>query len=296
MTDPTAGLGGPTDKPRSLAGDAWRDLRRNPIFLVSCGFLLVVLSMAVAPGLWTDIDVSETCQLKYARQSPSPGHPFGFDAQGCDLYSYVVHGARPSIMVGLIVTVLSALIAIVVGSLAGFYGGWLDALLQRVTDVFFGMPFVLAALLVLTRLDRHDVLSVSLVFVVFAGWPTMSRVMRGNVLGLKNADYVQAARALGASNLRLMLRHILPNAIMPLLVLSTLMVGSVIGAEAALTFLGVGLQYPTVSWGIALNKAQQYFLEAPHLLVFPSLFLVVTVLSFILIGDAVRDAFDPKLR
>jgi oligopeptide transport system permease protein len=282
-------------KPRSLAGDAWRDLRRNPVFVVACLVLIVIISMAVVPQLWTHVD-PHNCDLKFARDGSRPGHPFGFDEQGCDLYAHVIYGARPSISIGLLATAVSSLIAIILGSISAFYGGATDAVIQRINDVFFGFPALLGALLVLTRLDIHNVWSVSLTLVVFGGWTTLTRVMRGSVLGSKSADYVMAARALGASNSRVMFRHILPNAVMPVLVLSTLNVGAVIGAEGSLSFLGIGLQYPTISWGVQLSTAQAFFFEAPHLLVFPALFLSVTVLTFILIGDAIRDAFDPRLR
>lgn len=282
-------------KPRSLASDAWRDLRRNPVFLVAALVLLVIISMAVVPQLWTHADPQD-CALKVAREGSQAGHPFGFDEQGCDLYAHVMYGSRADISIGLLATGVSMVIAVILGSVSAFYGGATDSIIQRINDVFFGFPALLGSLLVLTRLDVHNVLSVSLTLVVFGGWTTLTRVMRGSALGAKSADYVQAARALGASNRRVMFRHILPNAVMPPLVLATLNVGAVIGAEGALSFIGIGLQYPTISWGVQLSTAQQYFFEAPHLLVFPALFLSVTVLTFILIGDAIRDAFDPKLR
>lgn len=282
-------------KPRSLAGDAWRDLRRNPVFIVASLVLLAIISMAVVPQLWTHADPHD-CALKFAREGSQPGHLFGFDEQGCDLYARVIYGARADISIGLLATCASSLIAIVLGSISAYYGGATDSVIQRINDVFFGFPALLGSLLVLTRLDIHNVFSVSFTLVVFGGWTTLTRVMRGSVLGSKSADYVMAARALGASNLRVMFRHILPNAVMPVLVLATLNVGALIGAEGALSFLGIGLQYPTISWGVQLSTAQQFFFEAPHLLVYPALFLSVTVLTFILIGDAIRDAFDPKLR
>lgn len=283
-------------KPRSLGADAWRDLRRNPVFIVASLVLLVIISMAVVPQVWTHINPYNSCELKFARAGAQPGHPFGFDEQGCDLYTRVIYGARADISIGLLATCVSSLIAIILGSVSAFYGGATDSIIQRINDVFFGFPALLGSLLVLTRLDIHNVFSVSLTLVVFGGWTTLTRVMRGSVLGSKSADYVMAARALGASNMRLMFRHILPNAVMPVVVLATLNVGALIGAEGSLSFIGIGLQYPTISWGVQLSTAQQYFFEAPHLLVFPALFLSVTVLTFILIGDAIRDAFDPKLR
>lgn len=290
---PAAGEGG--GKPRSLTGDAWRDLRRNPVFIIAGIFVLLVLSMAVVPQLWTHVNPT-SCDLKFSRGGTQPGHPFGFDAQGCDMYAQVIYGARNSISIGLLVTAASMVIAVLLGTLSGFYGGWVDAIIQRITDIFLAIPLILGGILVLSRLGIYNIWTVSGALVLWGGWTTQTRVMRGAVLAVKNSDYVQAARALGASDARIMFRHIMPNAIASVLVLATLLIGVIIGAEAALTFLGVGLQYPSISWGVQLSQARTYFISSPHLMVYPAAFLTVTVLAFIMIGDAVRDAFDPKLR
>lgn len=287
--------GASVGKPRSLSGDAWRDLRRNPVFIIAGIVMLLILSMAAVPQLWTNVDPT-LCDLAHAREGTQPGHPFGFDQQGCDLYSQVVHGARNSIAIGLLVTAASMIIAVLLGTLSGFYGGWVDAIIQRITDIFLAIPLILGGILMLSRLGIHNVWTVSLALIIWGGWTTQTRVMRGAVLSVKNSDYVQAARALGASDARIMFRHIMPNAIASVLVLATLLVGVIIGAEAALTFLGVGLQYPAISWGVQLSEARSYFISSPHLMVYPAAFLTITVLAFIMIGDAVRDAFDPKLR
>jgi len=161
--------------------------------------------------------------------------------------------------------------------------------------VFFGFPFLLGALILLTSFSERSIWTVSFVLALL-GWPTLARLMRSTVKSVIDVDYVLAARGLGASNWRIITRHILPNAVTPVIVLSTLNIGAFIVAEATLTFLGVGLQYPAISWGLQLSAAQSSFTVSPHLLIFPSLFLGVTVVSFVLLGDVVRDAFDPKLR
>lgn len=280
----------------SLWGDAWRDLRRNPVFIVSGLVILVVVIMAVFPQLFTHTNANtQNCDLAVSREGPTAGHPFGFDVQGCDFYSNVIYGARPSITIGVTVTLAALAIALVLGSLAAFYGGIVDSVIARVTDIFFGLPLILGATVILVSFPVRNLWTVCLVLVIF-GWTTMTRLMRSSVLAAKDMDYVSAARALGASDVRILTRHILPNAIAPVMIYATLHVGVVIGAEAALTFLGVGLQPPAISWGLQLNVARTYFQDTPHLLLFPSVFLSVTVLAFILLGDAVRDAFDPKLR
>lgn len=282
----------------TLLGDAWQDLRRNPLFLVSGFLVTVMVVMAIFPNLfagWFGNGNPRVCDLSRSGEGPASGHPFGFDKQGCDVYANVIHGARASISVGVLVTLLSLVIAIVLGSIAGYRGRWLDVVISRAADIFFGFPFILGALVVLNSLGSRTVWTVSIVLALFM-WPTMTRLMRSSVLSVKQMDYVQAARGLGAGGGWLVRRHILPNAIAPVIVMATLTIGTVIVAEAALTFLGVGLQAPAISWGLQLSNAQTDFQISPHLLIYPSIFLSVTVLSFIVLGDVIRDAFDPRLR
>ncbi|MFF8808401.1 ABC transporter permease [Streptomyces omiyaensis] len=287
----------PAGKRASLSTDAWLELRARPTVWAALITLLLMTAMALAPGLLTSLltEGGDRCDLAHSKLGPSAAHPFGFDLQGCDYLAQVIRGTRPSLIAGLAVTAASLLIAIVLGLLCGFYGGWFDALVSRVTDIFFGLPFVLGATVILVAFPDHGLGAMILVLTVL-GWTTMTRIMRSQVLALADADYVRAARMLGARPARLMLRHILPNAITPVIVVAMLNVGAVISGEATLDFLGVGLQYPEVSWGLQLNAAQAFVLDHPHLLLFPALFLSATVLSFILLGDAARDAFDPRLK
>lgn len=281
-----------------LLHDAWRDLKRNPVFVVSALVVLLMLAIAVFPQLFAGLfghGDPRACDLSWSSHPPMTSHPFGFDVQGCDLYANVIYGARASISVGLLVTASSLTIGVVVGSMAAFYGGIADTLISRLTDVFLGFPFILGALVLLATIPVRNVLTVSLMLALFS-WPPLARLMRSTVLSIKDADYVVAARTMGASDVRLLVKHVVPNAIAPVMVIATLGIGGIIVSEAALTFLGVGLQAPAISWGLQLSTAQTYFQRAPHLLVFPSLFLSVTVLAFILLGDAVRDALDPRLR
>ncbi|MEU7697832.1 ABC transporter permease [Streptomyces sp. NPDC039028] len=287
----------PSRQRASLSKDAWLELRRRPTVWGALITLLLMTAMALAPGAFTSVftEAGDRCDLANSKLGPSAGHPFGFDLQGCDYLAQVIHGTRPSLLAGLAVTAASLLIAVVLGLLCGFYGGWLDALVSRITDIFFGLPFVLGATVILVAFPDHGLGAMILVLTVL-GWTTMTRIMRSQVIALADADYVKAARMLGARPTRLMLRHILPNAITPVIVVAMLNVGAVISGEATLDFLGVGLQYPQVSWGLQLNAAQAFVLDYPHLLLFPALFLSATVLSFILLGDALRDAFDPRLK
>ncbi|WP_435971433.1 ABC transporter permease [Streptomyces sp. Qhu_M48] len=287
----------PSSERASLSKDAWLELRRRPTVWAALITLLLMTAMALAPGVLTSLltEGGDRCDLADSKLGPSADHPFGFDLQGCDYLAQVIRGTRPSLIAGLTVTAGSLLIAVVLGLLCGFHGGWIDAAVSRVTDIFFGLPFVLGATVILVAFPDHGLGAMILVLTAL-GWTTMTRIMRSQVIALAEADYVRAARMLGARPVRLMLRHILPNAITPVIVVAMLNVGAVISGEATLDFLGVGLQYPQVSWGLQLNAAQAFVLDHPHLLLFPALFLSATVLSFILLGDAVRDAFDPRLK
>lgn len=292
-TQQTGQAGAPTVE-AGLWSDAWRQLRRNPLFVLPTAYLLLMVVVAIAPGLFTDVSPTAG-DLSRSLERPSAEHWFGFDLQGRDYYARVVYGARASIVIGITVVAVAGVIAVVFGTLAGYYGGWIDALIARLTDVWFGIPTVIGGIVILNVLDNRGLFQVALVLSIL-GWPTMLRIMRSSVLSARETDYVLAARALGARNLRIMRRHVLPNALAPVVVYATLFVGIVISAEATLSFLGVGLQLPAISWGLMISGAQTRILQAPHLLAFPGLFLSLTVLSFSLVGDALRDALDPKLR
>jgi peptide/nickel transport system permease protein/oligopeptide transport system permease protein len=278
----------------SLWADAWRQLRRNPVFLMALAWILIVTSMAVVPRLWTDQD-PRACNVSRARLPPSSEHWFGTSIVGCDYYAHAIYGARQSLIIAVVATAGVVVLGGILGMVAAFYGRWPDTIISRVIDIFLGVPFLLGAVVFLTVLKIRSVWTVALVLVLLA-WTTIARIMRGGVLSAKTLDYVQAARALGGSNRRLMFKHILPNAVAPVVVYATILLGSFVAVEATLTFLGVGLQAPAITWGVMITQHQVYFLQLPGLLLFPAGFLFLTVLAFILMGDALRDALDPRLR
>jgi oligopeptide transport system permease protein len=286
--------GGPTGKPRSLWSDAWRDLRRNPIFIISALIILFLVFISIWPGAIATQDPLKA-NLAKSQAGPAPGHPFGFDEQGRDVYTRVVYGARASVTVGVCATAGVVILGSVLGGLAGFFGGWWDAILSRISDVFFGIPVVLGGLVFLSVVTNSTVWPV-VGFMVLLGWPQIARIARGSVITARQNDYVQAARALGAGNSRMLLRHIAPNAVAPVIVVGTIALGTYIALEATLSYLGVGLKPPTVSWGIDISDASNSIRDAPHMLLWPAGALSLTVLAFIMLGDAVRDALDPKLR
>ena len=280
----------------SLWGDAWRDLRRNPLFWIGAVLGLSFLLMALVPQLFARGADPRDCNLSNSNQKPSAEHWFGFDQQGCDYLANVVHGARNSLIIGLLAVAVVLVLGVVVGAVAGFYGRWLDGLLSRLTDVFYALPLILGALVVLrSGILGRGVVAVAIALAAF-GWMTAMRLVRSQVIAVKSSDYVAAARAMGASNGRILVRHILPNAVAPVLVYTTITIGVLIAAEATLTFLGVGLQRPAISWGLQIENGQSLLRTAPHLVLFPSLVLTLTVMAFIMMGDALRDALDPRQR
>ena len=286
------------DRPCVRRRGVWHTVRRRVLFWLPSGMLVILVFLAIAPGLVAGIfghGDPRACDLSRSAQPPSSGHPFGLDLQGCDVFAQVIFGTRASLTVGLCCTVIALGIGLIIGTLAGFIGGWLDMLLARVTDVFLGFPFLLGAIVVLNSLGGRSVWTVALVLALFS-WPTMARLVRTSVRATRDAEYVQAAQAMGLPTRRVVGRYVLPNAIGPVLAVATLTVGGVIVAESTLTFLGLGLRSPSISWGLQLATAQSRFQQAPHTLIFPAIFLAVTVLSLITLGDVLRDAVNPKGR
>lgn len=276
----------------------WNTLRKRPLFWICSAALSVLAVIAVLPGpiagLFGQPD-PRACDLTRSAQGPDTTHIFGTDLQGCDIFANVIYGTQTSLFIGLLTTILCLVIAMLLGTTAGYYGGFADRIVSRLTDVFLGFPFLLGAIVVLNSAGTRSPFIVALVLAFFS-WPTLSRLVRSSVRTVRGAEYVQAASAMGLSDRRILLGHVVPNSLGPVLAIATTMVGSVIVAESTLTFLGVGLRAPSISWGLQLSTAQSYFQSDPHLLVFPSLFLTVTVLSLITLGDILRDALDPKGR
>jgi ABC-type dipeptide/oligopeptide/nickel transport system permease subunit len=285
----------PEPSQRGLWGDVWRELKHSWVFWVGAVLVAVMTLIALFPAVFAGGRDPRSCDLAFSREGPQAGHPFGFDIFGCDYYANVIYGARPSIAVGVLVALASMIIGVAVGSAAGYFGGWIDSLMSRVTDIFFAIPFLLGAIVILISLQSRNVFTVSFAIAVLS-WPVLTRLMRSSVLSVRNQDYVMAAKALGAGTPRILGRHVMPNAIAPVITFTTVTIGSAISLEATLTFLGVGLEPPAISWGLQISNAQNYVLSTPHLLLFPGLFLSLTVLGFLLLGDALAEALDPKLR
>ncbi len=226
---------------------------------------------------------------------PEAVHPFGTDALGRDLLSRVLHGGRVSLALGLGVEVVAAALGVAIGLLAGYSGGWRDSVLMRATDVVMAFPSLILAIGLIAVFERPGLDKVALVLVAL-GWTTIARVVRGEVLSLKERDYIQAARALGVRHGVVLLRHLLPNAIGPIIVTATIGVGGNMIAEAGLSFLGLGAQSPTISWGTMLAEGQTFLVSAPWVAFFPGAALLLAVLGINLLGDALRDLLDPRFK
>lgn len=290
--------GGGAHGNRTLWGDVRYELFHNPVFWISSVLVFFALMMAFFPQLFASTSPNESgaCQLVNARVKPTWDHPFGYTRDGCDMWSSLVWGTGKSVNVAILVTIGTVIVGVITGTLAGWFGGFTDTLISRITDVFFGLPFLLGAIVFLAIFPHRTIWTISGVLIVL-GWTSLTRVMRGSVLSTKQRDFVDAARALGASDFFIMRKHILANSIAPVIVLATISLGAIISAEATLTFLGVGYQRPTVSWGLLVSDGQTLALAGFwHLLVYPCAFIVITVLAFILLGDVLRDALDPRSR
>jgi ABC-type dipeptide/oligopeptide/nickel transport system permease subunit len=304
----TTGLASPSvdvtsDRQNSLWSDAWGELRRNPLFWIGAVLGLVFLLMAIVPQLFTRGADPRACDLANSKALPSAQHWFGYDQQGCDYLANVVYGARSSLIIGVTAVLVVLVLGVAVGAIAGYYGGVTDGILSRLADIFYALPLILGALVLLRVGPATDIPiinsrgpgAVAIALALF-GWMTAMRLVRSQVIAVKSSDYVAAARAMGASSRRILLRHILPNAVAPVLVYATITIGVLIAAEATLTYLGVGLQRPAISWGLQIEAGQDTIRTAPHLVLFPSLILTLTVMAFVMMGDALRDALDPRQR
>ncbi|HMV50443.1 MAG TPA: ABC transporter permease [Blastocatellia bacterium] len=261
--------------------------------IIALFFIVAVFAPLIAPHSPIEQKQFTTDAPLEERLKPSADHPFGLDDLGRDVMSRVVYGARISMQVGVAVVLISALIGMIIGAVSGYFGGWVDRLLSGfLFNVFLSFPSILLAIAMVAFLGpniQNVILALSVI-----GWVGYARLMRGQVLKVREYDFVTAARALGAGNFRIIFRHVLPNAIQPLIVQASLGMAGAVLSEASLSFLGLGVQPPTPSWGVMLNDARSFLRVAPHLLIFPGLAVMLTVLAFNFVGDGLREWLDPK--
>ncbi|MFQ5914765.1 MAG: ABC transporter permease [Nitrospinota bacterium] len=292
----------------TTAHSVWRNFRNHRLALASSAVLAFLALLAlVAPWISTYVtgfapDAPDLLRL-YAK--PSWKNWFGTDELGRDVFTRIVYGGRVSLSFGITAAVASALIGVTVGSLAGYRGGWVDNFLMRLTDSLLSLP-ILPLMIILSAVELDKLLPLPpgdylqvvrlVAIIVLFNWMTVARLVRASVLKAKSAEFVEASRAMGAGGSRILVLHILPNCVAPIIVAATLSVGNIILYESVLSFLGLGIVPPTPSWGSMLNNAQEYLRSAPWLAIFPGCFILLTVMSFNFLGDGLRDALDPHGR
>ncbi|MDQ3461938.1 MAG: ABC transporter permease [Actinomycetota bacterium] len=278
---------------RPLRKDVWKRFRRNKLAMVGLFIILVLVVAAVFAPLIAPYEITERVRDDRSL-GPNATHYFGTDRIGQDVFSKVVYGARLSLKVGILAVTLSLVIGVLLGAIAGFFGGFIDTVIMRITDMFLAIPYIILAVAIATIFGRGE--NSVIIVLGSTGWLAIARIVRSSFLGLKQQEYVEAATSLGFSKRRIMFRHILPNALQPIIVYGTIAVGTVVLSEAALSFLGVGVQAPDTSWGLMINEGRRDITNSPHLLYFPGGAIFVTVLAFVFVGDGLRDALDPKLK
>ncbi len=277
---------------RTYLQDVWQKLRHHRVALVALIVFGLIIMYSAAGPLLSSYSFSKT-DLRARLLAPSSEHYFGTDELGRDIALRIMVGGRVSLLVGFSVSLVSLLIGVTIGATSGYFGGALDSVLMRFTDIMLSIPS-LPLLLILSRYGGGSVLSIILILSVFS-WMGLARIVRGTILSIKQRDFVEAARMTGARNGRIVLRHILPSTLAPVIINATLTLGFAIIAESSLSYLGLGVQPPTPTWGQMLIGAQQYMESAPWLALIPGMFLFVTLLCINFLGDGLRDALDPKM-
>ena len=291
---------GSTRPSRTLWGDAWSRLKRNKLAIIGAIWILLMILVALTADLWvpqtlgSPTEADSTVMKSMSRLPPSLEHPFGTDTLGRDVLCRVIYGARISLAVGVLATAISTLIGLVAGALAAYNGGWWDTIIMRTADIFLAFPYTLFVIAMLAVIGP----GIQNVFIAIGilGWPSIARVFRSAILSVKENDYVDAARAMGASNARIITRHIFPNSVASVVVYATMNIGGAILTESALSFLGMGVVPPDPSWGIMIQDGQTYLATEPWLMIMPGIAILTTVLAFTLLGDGLRDALDVKMK
>ncbi|GAA1093015.1 ABC transporter permease [Tsukamurella spumae] len=282
--------------PAGFWKSAWMELRRKPVFIIASIMLILILLVVIWPSLFNF--AGQDPQFKDLQQSllsPGGDHLLGTDQQGRDIFARMVYGARASVLVGVLTTIVVVVIGGLLGTIAGFYGGWLDSVIARVADIFFGIPLMLAAVVVMQMIKDRTVFTVVFVLAIFS-WPQIARIARSAAISIRNEEFITASKSLGASKVRTLFTHVIPNCLGPIIVIATISLGIYIVTEATLSYLGIGLPATEVSWGQDIASGQDLLREGTPILFYPAGALALTVLTFMMLGDVLRDALDPKAR
>ena len=284
-----------TNKKRSQWREVWRMLKKNKMALLGLGILVILVLLALFADVIADYDTVVIKQnLANRLKGPSAEHWLGTDEFGRDIFARLIHGARVSLKVGIIAVGISIVLGGILGALAGFYGGKIDNIIMRVMDVFLAVPSILLAIAIVSALGP-SILNL-MVAISISSVPRYARIVRASVLSIRDQEFVEAARAIGANNARIIFRHIIPNSLAPVIVQGTLGVASAILSTAGLSFIGLGIQPPAPEWGSMLSGGRQYLRYAWWVTTFPGVAIMITILSLNLLGDGLRDALDPRLK
>lgn len=279
---------------RSKAGEIWHRLKKNKGAMAGLVILIILALIALTVDFWLPEELIIAQNLREKLQGPSLKHFFGTDELGRDLFWRVVYGSRYSMAIGFVAVMISAIVGIPLGALAGYYGGKLETLIMRIVDIFSAIPSILLAIAIVSLLGRT---TFNLMLAIgIAAVPQFTRVTRASVLTVKSQEYVEAARALGKNDLYIIFKHILPNCLSPIIVQTTLRIAGAIVSASSLSFLGVGVRPPSPEWGALLNAGKDLIMGYSYLCLFPGLAIMITVLAFNMVGDGLRDAMDPKLK
>lgn len=284
-----------TQKKRSMALEIWRRLRKNKMAMLGLVILVILALTAIFADVIADYDTKVIAQdIKNRLQGPSMQHWCGTDEFGRDIFARLVHGSRVSLVVGLISVSISLLMGGALGAIAGYYGGKVDNVIMRIMDIFLAVPSILLAMTIVAALGT-SLINVMLAIGV-SGIPGYARIVRASVMSIKDQEFVEASRAIGAKSPTTIFREILPNCLAPIIVQATLSVAGAILSTASLSFIGLGVQPPSPEWGAMLSGGRNYLRDALHLTLFPGLAIVITILALNLLGDGLRDALDPRLK
>lgn len=282
-------------KKRSQFAEIWRRLKKNKMAMIGLVIITILVILAICANFIADYNTVVIKQnIQQRLQGPSANHWFGTDEFGRDIFARIIHGSRVSLVVGIIAVTIALSTGGILGAIAGFYGGRIDNIIMRIMDIFLAVPILLLSIMVVT------VLGTSMINLIIAigvsSMPTFARVVRASVLSVKDQEFVEAARAIGARNSTIIAFHILPNCLAPIIVQATLRVATAILSTASLSFIGLGIQPPSPEWGAMLAGGRSYLRDAWHITFFPGLFIMITILSLNLLGDGLRDALDPRLK
>lgn len=279
--------------------DAWRRLKKNPLAMISLVFIALLVLFAIFGPFFSPYSYSDQ-DFAAINLKPCRAHPFGTDNLGRDILVRTMYGARISLAVGFVAAITTFIIGVLFGGVSGMLGGWVDNLMMRFVDIMYSIPFLLWVIMLIVLLDPEGSKGVSLLSIFIAlgivYWLPMARIVRGQILSLKEQEFILAANTIGASRRKVLIRHLLPNAMGPIIVTATIAIPEAIFTESFLSFIGLGVSAPMASWGMLASDALTALKSFPHVLIFPAVAICITLLAFNFLGDGLRDVLDPKMR